>query len=308
MAFCTKCGNQLAEDARFCTACGAEVGAAPVQPIATPSAKKRSPLVWIVPVVIVGLIVLGVAGWFGLGLITGGTPASRARAQAETVADFMQGYYERDVAKVRRTLPAEFADEIAEAMSTEEVDASGSVSREWDGDALVLTYTSDSGEDVASGDTMRLTADGGKERGVVTLEQGGTDGYTYEAVVAREGGRWVLVEIDGTPVAEAWGFEDSDDSSDDSSTDNGGSVGVGADQCWESQSEIEMAASNYYFDASENQYTDISGEVNDDNWLVTDGWLDGAPTCPYDGEYYYLFDDGTTGCPSGVHGYYLDEE
>ena len=29
MAFCTHCGNQIAEDARFCTKCGARFGADP---------------------------------------------------------------------------------------------------------------------------------------------------------------------------------------------------------------------------------------------------------------------------------------
>jgi hypothetical protein len=348
MAFCNACGNQLTEGAQFCTSCGAPVAApsagsvAPASAASVPPAvgaptgaqpanapgKKRSPLVWIVPVIVVGLVALGAAGWFAFGLLSGGTATGRAKAQVETVAEFLQGYNEGDLERVQRVLPAEFADEVEAAFNSgADIGIDGEVTREWDGDVLVLTFVY---ADTDTPESLRLTADGGEQRGIVTLEQTGTDGYTYEAVVVREAGHWVLAEIDGVSVGDALAgtgsvdasddeesgdeeySDDSDDSSDDSADDDSSSDSsvdpTDQEMCFVNQRMIENAASEYFYAEGSNMYSDISGEIDDGSWLIAAGHLGYAPTCPYDDSYYWLYDDGTTGCPSDEHGYYLDEE
>jgi len=44
MAFCTKCGQQMANDIQFCTACGEAVAAAPAATEATPAAPVAQPM------------------------------------------------------------------------------------------------------------------------------------------------------------------------------------------------------------------------------------------------------------------------
>lgn len=340
MAFCSTCGNQLAEGARFCTACGESTGvvatspeavavAPPVPPAPQPAQpqsgfpqpvvapKKRSPLVWLVPVLIVGIVLVGAAGWFGISLLTGGTQTSRARAQAEAVADLFEGFTRGDVELLKSALPADVAEIVEDGAIT--VDDSAEVTREWEGDTLVLAASSDDNEWNA---TIEITADGDKDSALVTVatySDGEEDGG--EALVEREGRRWVVVELDGTPVRESLGFVDdsgdgsSDDSSDESSdsssddsSDNSSSDPTDEEVCFTNQRMVESAAEEYFFAAGENEYSDISGEVDESNWLVDGGYLGYAPTCPADYSYYWLNDDGTTTCPSGEHGYYLDEE
>lgn len=320
MAFCTKCGNQLAEGAQFCTSCGAAVGAAPVaQPPAQPApgyapayppqvappARTRSPLVWVIPLVLVALIVVGAGAWFGFQLLSGGTESGRAKAQVETVAKFIESLAELDQRTLTSVLPDELADDV-EAILEDQEGSEGGIIREWDGATLLLTRTFD--DESIDEDTLALTADGAKERAIVTVIEGyGEDEYTTEVVLERDGGRWVIVEIDGTPVADILVSDDgSDDSSDYDSSEYGDLAS--AETCWENQSAIEAAASEYYFAAAENEYTDVEGDVDEYNWLVQDGYLYEPLYCPEDGSVYYLWDDGTTSCPSGVHGYYLDNE
>jgi hypothetical protein len=320
MAFCSKCGNQLTEGARFCTACGERTGAVattpetsavtpPIPPAPKPgqpqpgfpqsvaAPKKRSSLVWIVPVLIVGLVLLGAAGWFGISLLTGGTQSSRARAQAEAVADYLEGYTAGDLEMVRGVVPEDLRDLLdAEEVGTDE---SVSVDREWDGDVLLVTATS---EEYDWSTSIEVTADGGRRRGIVIVADASDEDAESEIVVEREGGRWVIVEIDGEEIGDVFGVtSESDDGS------ASGSFGDAAQECWRNQRTLEGAAQQYYAAHADNYFEDLEGQV-DDMHLLAGVWVAQVPLCPTDGSYYWMYDDGTTDCPSGEHGYYGNEQ
>jgi type II secretory pathway pseudopilin PulG len=257
--------------------------------------------VWLIPVLIVGLVVVGASGWFALSLLSGGTQSSRAKAQAEAVADLYESFSRGDGEMLKRVLPEDLADLVDEADLT--VDDTLEVSREWDGDTLVLTVSS---EEYDWESVVELTGDGDKDSAVVTAVSysDGEEEDGGDAIVEREGKHWVVVELDGTPIRDALGLTDDSEGGDDSDADYGDE----AQQCWENQRTIEGAAQQYYAAEAENEFSDITGEVFGVNWLLQEDYLNSAPTCPYDDSYYYLFDDGTTGCPSGMHGYYADEQ
>jgi hypothetical protein len=282
--------------------------------------------VWFIPAIIAGLVVLGVGGWFAFGLLSGGTQSSRARAQAEAVAEFLESYNEGDLERVQRVLPVEVADEVEAAFNSGEViGIYGEVTREWDGDVLVVTFEYAD----ALSESLWLTADGGSRRGVVTLEQGGSNGYAYEAVVAREAGRWVLIEIDGVSVADALGGIGSLDASDDEgsgdheyveeSNDDAGSVASGgsgnmqadneAAECMANQEIIERVLRDYMDLEGYDDTVPLAGDLSWDHPIVADGYLEVPPSCASaPSAFYYIARDGTTSCPTGAHGYYQDEQ
>jgi hypothetical protein len=315
MAFCVKCGGQLVEGAQFCTSCGvpavAGVSAAPAQAPAAPVARTRSPLVWVIPIIVLGVIALGAGGWFAFGILSGGSESGRARAQAEAVADFMEGYTLGDFEMIRSVVPEELHDILA----TEDVGwgDSASVVREWDGDILRWTATS---EEYDWEDIIEITADGGKDRGIVTTIEIDGESET-ELIVEREGQRWVIVEIDGMPIRDAVGTTDEsgEEGSAESGADTEDTDGVTtrtfpeaeAAECMANQEIIESAVWDY---ADQGWDTvDLAGDLSWDHPILADGYLEVPPSCASaPGAYYYIARDGTTSCPTGEHGYYLNEQ
>lgn len=292
MAYCTKCGSTVEDTAAFCPACGASTGASQPRVTATaPAGAKRSTAPLLIAIAVALFAVLAIGGFFLKGYLDDQALSKRARAQAEAVADFISGaYITFDARLVSRSISDDYADRAEEMVEGSSGDGPR-VTRSWDGDTLVLDV-----KDEGSPYTISIASDGDDESAQVAIDVDASgDNQSIDAIVEAEGSRWIVVDFNGASVAEMFG---------DDPSSAGGTGGSDEAICQANQRLIEGAVQQYLAASDANGIGDLIGDVDQSSILVGEYILD-IPRCPSDRSLtYYIFDDGTTECPSGVHDHY----
>ncbi len=287
MAHCVQCGATIADDAAFCASCGAAaVPTASTQTSAPTRSGSTAPL--LIAIVVLVVVVLAGGGWFLKGYLDDKATAKRARSQAEVAADFVEGaFIAYDSRLVAKSVSRDYADKADEVVEGSPDDGS-KVNRKWDGDVLVLSV-----RDADNPYEVMIEADGDKESAEVTIDvTGESEAQSLFMTVELDGSRWIVVEFNGTSIAAMFGDEDSSD---------GSSGNSGERACQANQRTIEGAVQQYLASDEYNSIDDISGGLDYSNYLIGD-YIKDVLYCPSDdSSTYYIYEDGTTDCPTGVH-------
>lgn len=292
MAHCTQCGVSIADDAAFCANCGA--ASAPISPpqaVAPKSPGSKAPLAIGVVAAVVILVVLAAGGWLLKGYLDGQAVAKRVRAQAEVAADFIEGaYISYDARLVAKSISRGYADRAEDLVDGSPEDGMR-VSREWEDDVLVLSVRD--GDDSFE---VLIEADGDDESAEVTVDVTGENGEdSLFMTVELDGSRWIVVDFNGTSIAEYLGDESSAYGSSGDSEER---------TCHANQRTIEGAVQQYLASNEYNSIDDISGALDYSNYLIGD-FISDLPRCPSDETpTYYIYDDGTTDCAAGIHDHF----